>query len=150
MNYESNKEFVNYYINNVLKDLQPMISGLNEEMIVTKTPYSYLCKKIDDKGNLISEYIYTGESCSVSRKYNMTELFEIFEKHIDTVEYEKFTTILNIGWCGIYRWLIYDCSDNFLMSRFESKYKQYFRDQKRHEKNKNKKYIKEFKNKIFY
>ncbi len=100
MNSEEEKYFVDYYIENVLKDLQPMM-------------YDIINSRVEI-------YLDCGLKES-SPKYNMEEAFKIFEKHINISEYNKFCNLLNIDWFCIYRWIIKDYPDKYFYYKLKNR-----------------------------
>ena len=113
MNYEKNLQFIKYYVENVLLDMQSTLISLFKE---TTT---------------IEEGIKTKNV----PKYNGREIYEIFIKHVNEIEYDKFCRILKLGngWNLICNWLT---NERHQLDYFEQILKknseQYFRDQRRY------------------
>lgn len=137
MNYEKNLEFVKYYQENVLEDLKPIILKLNEEKITYDVPIEIHYDVIDpETDKIIEKCIERRIRREVTQKYNINQLFEIFQQHTNKDEYDKFCEILKIGWTCIFMWCVeYRYRKNYFVEKLELKYEQYFRDQKRHERN---------------
>ena len=137
MNYEKDLEFIRYYIKNVLIDLEPMIMSLSEEVVPINSPC--LVGKPIESSSIYAMINDKGEGIIVVNKYNKNEIYEIFIKHTNIMEYDEFCRILKIGWDEIFHWY-FNCL--ILNNQYDTRY----RDNKYFEeiyKNIYKKYITE-------
>ena len=174
MNYQENKEFVKYYIENVIEDLRPTILTLMSEQIIETKYYvieiletsyykSISAPKEITKDEPRPEYIYKNTSNGDEQKikfhyydniekrpkYKSEEIFYEFLGMINKVEWERFKTIINYKNKVESRFAL-EClrKPDHIMELFERKYEQYFRDEQRRLRNIERKKRKELKNKI--
>ncbi len=145
MNYEKNIEFIKYYVEDVLIDLKPMILSLSKEKISIDRPYTV--KKYIECINYNVSIEFEEQHIKIENvpKYTNEEIYEIFMKHINVIEYVKFCRILKIGWDEIFLWAYFPYNKT---TDFEDKYKNncetYFRDQRRYLKNQERKNRRKF------
>lgn len=134
MNYEKNLEFIKYYVENVLLDMKPMIISLSKETIPIDRHYQVTTViKNYSNGNILKEETKQCVKTENVPKYTNGEIYRIFMKHINEIEYTNFCRILKIGWSDIYRWFTIDTyRDDYFERLLKTNSEQYFRDQRRY------------------
>ena len=152
MNYQKNKEFVEYYVENVLMDLLPMMKNVINESIIETKSYPYTVEYMNRKTGIIKIEYYIKIKDEKSPKYTDEEVKQIFFNHININEFDKFCKISYQNYEKIKLWFkmcgkgfFFGGEKQYFYEMFEDKYKQYFRDERRREQNlkrKLKKYIK--------
>lgn len=100
MSYEEDIEFIKYFKEQVIDDLAPMMREIVFSHIIVETFNS---------------------SRVIKFKYDIEEFFEIFEKHTNPVELEKFMNLLKISKFSLYRWYYGDYHSNFFIDRYKLK-----------------------------
>ena len=147
MNYEKNSQFIEYYVENVLMNLKPVIMSLSKETIPIDRPYQVTrVFKNYSNGSILK--IETKQCVKTENvpKHTKGEIYKIFMKLVNEIEYTNFCRILKISWLDIYRWFTIDTyRDGYFEQLLKTNSEQYFRDQRRYLKNlqrkKNKKII---------
>ena len=145
MNYEKNLQFIRYYVENVLLDMKPMIISLSKETIPIDRQYQVTTVFKNRYGDILKEETKQCVKTENVPKYDKNEIYKIFMKHINEIEYTNFCRILKIGWLDIYRWFTIDTyRDDYFERLLETNSEQYFRDQRRYlkkQQRKNKKLL---------
>lgn len=134
MNYEKNLQFIRYYVENVLLDMKPMIISLSEETIPIDRQYQVTTVFKNRYGDILKEETKQCVKTENVPKYTKGEIYKIFMKHLNEIEYTNFCRILKIGWSDIYRWFTIDTSYRNVIfeQRLKANSEQYFRDQRRY------------------
>ena len=141
MNYQKNKEFVEYYVENVLMDLLPMMKNVINEYIIETKSYPYTIKYINKENGIVKIETLIKQVDEKRHIYTDEEVKQIFFNHTNINEFDKFCNILNIDYENIHIWFQKYDKQTYFYKLLEDKYKQYFRDERRRERNLKRKQI---------
>ena len=136
MNYQKNKEFMKYYVENVLMNLVPMMKRLFDESYLETKLYPYTVTYIDKETGIVKIETLIKQVDEKRQIYMDEDIKNIFFDNVNKKEFETFCNILRINYeKHIYYFLKNNQKESYFYDIFEDNYKIYFRDEKRRKRN---------------
>ena len=114
MSFEEDLEFIRYFKEEVIDDLGPMMRELIFKHIVIENFKFFNVLKLE---------------------YNCEEFFEIFQKHTNPIELDKFMKLVDINKFCLHKWYYGDYYSNFFIDRFKFKNRKKMKLDKKESKN---------------